>query len=286
MSEKGLFSRWAQRKQQVQEQEALEQQQALEKQQALESQQTADNLKSAEQVEVTGSEANPQNSQTISSSDKVAGRGLQTAEHQPLAAGETENTPSDKPLSDEDMQDVEAIDGNSNVSAFFSEGVSEKLRKQALKAMFLKPEFNVRDGMDDYDLDYTDVKELSSDVAAGLRKWFKNKDPLDLESASSDGSASANQVETGAEAAAGAATQQPGESENTGENDGDNNAASPESGAEQMASDETQSSASQAVNEGAGEQTASENPAPDQNKTDLASGKATSVDSAPAEQRS
>lgn len=286
MSEKGLFSRWAQRKQQVQEQEALEQQQALEKQQALESQQAADNLKSAEQVEVTGSEANPQNSQTSSSSDKVADPELQTAEHQPLAAGETENTPSDKPLSDEDMQDVGAIDGNSNVSAFFSEGVSEKLRKQALKAMFLKPEFNVRDGMDDYDLDYTDVKELSSDVAAGLRKWFKNKDPLDLENATSDGSASSNQVETDAEAAAGAATQQPGESENTGENDGDNNAASPESGAEQMASDETQSSASQAVNEGTGEQTASENPAPDQNKTDLASGKATSADSAPAEQRS
>jgi hypothetical protein len=84
-------------------------------------------------------------------------------------------------LTDEDMPDIASIDGNSDISAFFSEGVSEQLRKQALKAMFIKPEFNLRDGMDDYDMDYTKVKTLSSEVASGLRQWFKEKEPIDPE---------------------------------------------------------------------------------------------------------
>ncbi len=85
-----------------------------------------------------------------------------------------------KPLSDEDMPDVETLDGNSDVSGFFSEDVSEKLRKKALKAMFLSPEFNLRDGLEDYDDDFSIMKPLSEKVAAGLRTWVDEKDPEEM----------------------------------------------------------------------------------------------------------
>ena len=85
-----------------------------------------------------------------------------------------------KPLSDEDMPDVATLDGNSDVSGFFSEDVSEKLRKKALKAMFLSPEFNLRDGLEDYDDDFSIMPSLSEKVAASLRNWVDEKDPEEM----------------------------------------------------------------------------------------------------------
>jgi hypothetical protein len=38
----------------------------------------------------------------------------------------------------------------------------------------MSPEFNVVDGLNDYDHDYASVKSLSSDVAATLRNWVKD----------------------------------------------------------------------------------------------------------------
>lgn len=41
--------------------------------------------------------------------------------------------------------------------------------------MFLSEEFNVRDGLDDYDDDYSNLKSLSEGVAETLRDWVKDK---------------------------------------------------------------------------------------------------------------
>jgi hypothetical protein len=51
---------------------------------------------------------------------------------------------------------------------------SESVKKAALRKMFLS-EFNVRDGLDDYDDDYSNLKSLSKDVAETLRDWVKEK---------------------------------------------------------------------------------------------------------------
>lgn len=52
---------------------------------------------------------------------------------------------------------------------------SESVKKAALRKMFLSEEFNVRDGLDDYDDDYSNLKSLSEGVAETLRDWVKDK---------------------------------------------------------------------------------------------------------------
>ncbi|MCG9609312.1 DUF3306 domain-containing protein [Vibrio harveyi] len=52
---------------------------------------------------------------------------------------------------------------------------SESVKKAALRKMFLSEEFNVRDGLDDYDDDYSNIKSLSEGVAETLRDWVKEK---------------------------------------------------------------------------------------------------------------
>ena len=57
---------------------------------------------------------------------------------------------------------------------------SESIKKAALRKMFLSEEFNVRDGLDDYDDDYSNLKSLSEDVAETLRDWVKEKTEEEL----------------------------------------------------------------------------------------------------------
>ena len=52
---------------------------------------------------------------------------------------------------------------------------SESVKKAALRKLFLSEEFNVRDGLDDYDDDYSNLKTLSEGVAETLRDWVKDK---------------------------------------------------------------------------------------------------------------
>ncbi|WP_051868352.1 DUF3306 domain-containing protein [Vibrio sp. ER1A] len=52
--------------------------------------------------------------------------------------------------------------------------VDKAVKKAALRKMFMSPEYNVVDGLNDYDHDYSAVKPLASDVAETLRGWIKN----------------------------------------------------------------------------------------------------------------
>lgn len=70
---------------------------------------------------------------------------------------------------DEDMPPVDGIDEKSDVSDFFSPGVSESLRKAALRKFFHSPAFNIVDGLDDYDDDFTTFKTLGDIVTADMR---------------------------------------------------------------------------------------------------------------------
>ena len=70
---------------------------------------------------------------------------------------------------DEDMPPLETIDGSSDVSEFFSPGVSETLRKAALRKLFHSPAFNIVDGLDDYDDDFTTFQTLGNIITADMR---------------------------------------------------------------------------------------------------------------------
>ena len=63
-------------------------------------------------------------------------------------------------LTDADMPDLETLDESSDYSGFMSSGVSESLRKMALRKLFQGQTYSFRDGLDDYDGDYTSFAKL------------------------------------------------------------------------------------------------------------------------------
>jgi hypothetical protein len=85
------------------------------------------------------------------------------------AVAETES------LTDEDMPDIDTIDSRSDMSAFFSTGVSTELKRQALRKYFHQPEFNFRDPLDEYNLDYSQPKKLVAVVGEKVRGWAEQQ---------------------------------------------------------------------------------------------------------------
>ena len=75
----------------------------------------------------------------------------------------------ERDLTDEDMPPLERLDENSDYSGFLSPGVSEGLRRRALRKLFMSAVFNVRDGLDDYDEDFTNFEALGDIVTSDMR---------------------------------------------------------------------------------------------------------------------
>jgi hypothetical protein len=72
-------------------------------------------------------------------------------------------------LTDADMPDIESLDENSDFSGFMSTGVSDELRNLALRKLFKAPLFNIRDGLDEYDEDYTQFEKLGDIVTCDMK---------------------------------------------------------------------------------------------------------------------
>lgn len=99
-------------------------------------------------------------------------QGVQEAE-QPTAPEHPEPAPASEAeapvLGDTDMPPLESIEQSRDVSPFFSEGVSEHLRRQALRRLFSLPGFNFRDGLDDYDEDYRSFAALGDIITSDMK---------------------------------------------------------------------------------------------------------------------
>lgn len=67
---------------------------------------------------------------------------------------------------DADMPSIESLGEGSDYRGFLSPRVSECLRRAALRKLFQSPRFDVRDGLDDYDGDYTRYTPLGNTVTA------------------------------------------------------------------------------------------------------------------------
>ena len=72
-----------------------------------------------------------------------------------------------------ELPPLESLDENSDYSAFLNEDVAPDLRQEALRKLFRSPKFNIRDGLDDYDLDYTNPEPLGDIVTAEMRYRIK-----------------------------------------------------------------------------------------------------------------
>lgn len=73
-------------------------------------------------------------------------------------------------LTDEDMPDVETLNEDSDFSGFMSTSVSEGLRRMALKKLFMGKSYNFRDGLDEYDDDYTKFEKMPSNMVTSDMK--------------------------------------------------------------------------------------------------------------------
>ncbi|MDH3759817.1 MAG: DUF3306 domain-containing protein [Gammaproteobacteria bacterium] len=85
---------------------------------------------------------------------------------QTALAAEAESQPV---LTDADMPPIESLNEDSDFSGFMSAGVSDELRNLALRKLFKAPVFNIRDGLDEYDEDYTTFEKLGDIVTADMR---------------------------------------------------------------------------------------------------------------------
>ncbi len=99
-------------------------------------------------------------------------------ESRPQALQVEDSTPAVDTESDSSSK-VENTEEMSIASLLVSEA-SESVKKAALRKLFLSEEFNVRDGLDDYDDDYSNLKSLSEGVADTLRDWIKDKSEEEL----------------------------------------------------------------------------------------------------------
>ncbi|MGO2009028.1 DUF3306 domain-containing protein [Vreelandella alkaliphila] len=73
---------------------------------------------------------------------------------------------------DHTLPDPDNLPAGSDFSAFMAPGVSAALRRRALKRLWATGNYNVRDGLDDYDADYRQqLKPMATELAGKLRRW-------------------------------------------------------------------------------------------------------------------
>ncbi len=102
---------------------------------------------------------------------------------EPTAAGSIAGTEqTTKPLLvDADMPPIESLTSSSDISGFLSKGVSAALRKAALRHVFRQSSYNVRDGLNDYDGDFTAFEPLGDTVTSDMKFHAARKEKARLE---------------------------------------------------------------------------------------------------------
>jgi len=83
------------------------------------------------------------------------------------------------PAAEEPVEIVEASDQITDTDSeqekpiWQRDDVDEETRKSALRALFRKPEFNVRDGLNEYDDDFTKFASLGNVVTHEMKRMLK-----------------------------------------------------------------------------------------------------------------
>ncbi len=108
---------------------------------------------------------------------------VQEASEQPILEAESKiDAPAEVPaqeapaLTDADMPDIELLSEDSDYSGFMSSGVSDNLRNLALRKLFQSSVFNIRDGLDEYDEDYTTFEKLGDIVTSDMKHELEMKE--------------------------------------------------------------------------------------------------------------
>lgn len=86
-----------------------------------------------------------------------------------VADGSAAAGADERVLTDDDMPDLDSLGEDADYSPFLSPGVSEALRRKALRRLFASPVYNVTDGLNDYDDDFTTFEPLGDIVTSDMR---------------------------------------------------------------------------------------------------------------------
>jgi hypothetical protein len=106
---------------------------------------------------------------------------MQAAEEERLRKEQEASLPTDA-----DMPPVESLTEDSDYSGFMSPKVSESLRRIALRKLFHSAAFNVCDGMDDYDEDFTSFEKLGNIITADMKHQMEMEARKKMELAQSE----------------------------------------------------------------------------------------------------
>ncbi len=106
--------------------------------------------------------------------------GIAPAEQQddaaPIAATEAQSVQGgDEPEAPRELPPLDSLDENSDYSMFMAADVDPDVRRDALRKLFRSPKFNVRDGLDDYDDDFSSPEPLGDIITAEMRRRMKRE---------------------------------------------------------------------------------------------------------------
>lgn len=94
-------------------------------------------------------------------------------EEDAAAVAEAETPPldeaADEPRAPRELPSLDSLDEHSDYSMFMAADVDPDARRDALRKLFRSPKFNIRDGLDDYDEDYSSPEPLGNIVTAEMR---------------------------------------------------------------------------------------------------------------------
>jgi Zn-dependent M28 family amino/carboxypeptidase len=104
----------------------------------------------------------------------------QTTDEAPVAADDVASvanteTAAEAPDALPELPSLDSLSADSDYSAFMGNGVPAELKQKALRKLFHSAKFNVRDGLDDYDLDFSNPEPLGDIITAEMRYRVKRE---------------------------------------------------------------------------------------------------------------
>lgn len=93
---------------------------------------------------------------------------------EPASAAPSQATPREEMAAE--LPDPDTLPPDSDLTAYLASGVSREFRRRALKRLFAADHYHQRDGLNDYDDDYRQLKKLSQEVADRLRQWTRHRE--------------------------------------------------------------------------------------------------------------
>ncbi len=105
-------------------------------------------------------------------------RGEEFEQPAPIAGADEAPLPADSEqrlLTDEDMPPLEDLGEESDFSAFLSQGVSDALRRKALRKLWGLPMCTALDGLNDYDDDFSTFEPLGDTITHQMKRWAERQ---------------------------------------------------------------------------------------------------------------